>query len=88
MATLAPLPGFNWSRVQWSRMVSDQCSYCGDAIAEDSVPLRLFDEQSNLGAAFCDHCQIAWWGMRFYDDPVEPQHEPEVLQRRKPENGG
>jgi hypothetical protein len=82
MATIAPRPGFAWWCVKWSRRVSYNCSYCGDAIPEGSVPLRLFDQKSDLGAVFCDHCQIAWWGMRSYDDPVTPQHEPEVLRAR------
>ena len=85
MTTIAPQPGFDWSRVKWSRYAEDDCSYCGDAIPEDTVPLRLFDEKRNLGAVFCDHCMAAWWGMRSYDDPVEPKHEPEVLNRGKPE---
>lgn len=83
MDMLEPRPGFDWRRVKWSRRASQQCSYCGDAVAE--VPLRLYDEDRDLGAVFCDHCMIAWWGMRSYDDPVTPQHEPEVLQTRKRE---
>jgi hypothetical protein len=88
MDTLTPRPGFDWSRVKWSRYVQYECSYCGDAIPEDTVPLRLTDEKSNLGAVFCDHCMAAWWGMRSYDDPVEPQHEPEVLANREGKANG
>jgi hypothetical protein len=32
---------------------------------------------------FCDHCQTVWFGMQSFEEPVEPQHEPEIRTRRK-----
>ena len=91
---LAPKPGFDWSRVNW--LGPDQpliagdadcevCSYCGDDIPEDSVPLRLFGrgDREGWGAVFCDHCQTVWFGVQSFEEPVEPQHEPEIRTRRK-----
>jgi len=62
---LAPLPGFDWSRVTWGRPdspVSALCSYCSAAIREDDVPLRVWNAQG-FAAQFCDACQRRWWGM-------------------------
>jgi hypothetical protein len=89
MARLEPRPGFDWSRVNWlgpdQPMIADGedcegCSYCGDAIAEDRVPLRLFNELG-WGAEFCAHSEATWWGIQSFDDSVEPRDEPEVRRR-------
>ena len=78
--TIAPLPGFDWQKVNWGgpdEPRTEVCSYCGDALDhEHPVPLILWDRRG-WTAEFCDHCQATWWGMR-WDDTVEPQHEPEV----------
>lgn len=90
MTAITPNPGFDPSRVNW--LAPDQpliaegaeaeaCSYCGDAIDEMTVRLRMWNELG-WGAVFCDHCSTVWWGLQSYDD-IEPQHEPEVQQRRK-----
>lgn len=63
--SLQPKPGFDWSRVRWDDADApalDDCSYCGAAIPEEAVPLRMWDEQSN-GAVFCDPCAERWFGL-------------------------
>ena len=67
---LGPKPGFDWTRVRWSgpyAHVDDTCSYCGAAIPEEHVPLRLWDDDSNA-AVFCYGCMREWWGMEMYDE--------------------
>jgi len=67
--TIEPKPGFDWTRVRWTgphALVDDTCSYCGAAISEDSVPLRLWNERS-WAAVFCDACMKTWWGMELCD---------------------
>ena len=92
----APQPGFDWGAVNWvapdqpliaAGEDAERCSYCGDAIPEESVPLRLWNK-TGWGAVFCDHCQIAWWGLHGYEEPAEPRHEPEVPTPKGPKNWG
>ncbi len=62
---IEPKPGFDWSKVQWGApddVVSDDCSYCGAAIPDEAVPLRLWN-QDGWAAVFCDGCMATWWGM-------------------------
>lgn len=76
MKALGPRPGFDWNRVAWERSDAvplDRCSYCGDAIEEDAVPLILFGEERT--ARFCDHCQAAWWGIETFPDPADDDDE-------------
>ena len=86
---IRPNPGFDPARINWlgpdQRLIaedaeSEVCSYCGDAIPEDAVPLRMWNK-AGWGAVFCEHCQTVWFGMRSYDEPPEPQREPEVKRR-------
>lgn len=68
--SLLPKPGFDWARVRWTgpyAAVDDDCSYCGAAIPEAHVPLRLWDDDSNA-AVFCHACMREWWGVEMYDD--------------------
>jgi hypothetical protein len=77
----APLPGFDWTRVQWGApdaRRTEICSYCGDELAEDSVPLIIWNKDGWC-AEFCDHCQATWWGCSWDEGPVRPRHEREVL---------
>lgn len=83
---IRPNPGFDPARINWlapdqpliaENEEHERCSYCGDAIPEESVPLRMWN-QAGWGAVFCDHCQTVWFGMQSFDEPPEPQHEPEV----------
>lgn len=65
MNTLEPKAGFLWSQVKWGapdERVSDECSYCGEVIPEESIPLRLWDKQG-YAAQFCEACQREWWGL-------------------------
>src|SRR6266851_2270634 len=81
MATIRPRPGFDWSRVKFTGpYLPDHCSYCGDEIPDDdNVPLWLFEKHGDKSAVFCEHCQIAWWGLRPVDEErIKPRHEPEV----------
>jgi hypothetical protein len=91
---IRPNPGFDPARINWlgpdqpliaENEEHERCSYCGDAIPEDSVPLRMWNragpDGAIWGAVFCDHCMTAWWGFRIYDEPPEPKHEPEVKRR-------
>lgn len=70
MSTLQPLPGFDWTRVKWGgpyEAQSDDCSYCGAAIPEDDVPLRLWSK-GGFAAVFCDACMTKWWGMQTFKE--------------------
>lgn len=77
---LLPKPGFDWTRVRWTgplAPVDETCSYCGSAIPEESVPLRLWNDD-HFAAVFCDACMATWWGMETYgddtfDDPKDVQ---------------
>jgi hypothetical protein len=70
--TLQPRPGFDWDRVHWHAKAEDEehCSYCGLAIPEETVPLRLFDQQRDTAAVFCDECMVTWWGFEPRDVPL------------------
>ena len=81
---ITPKPGFDWSAVAWGRPddpVSENCSYCGDAIPDDAVPLRLWNA-AGWAAVFCDDCQAAWWewggGVEYV---VEEIDEPDLSRR-------
>ena len=81
-SSLAPRPGFDWSLINWGgpdEPRTEHCSYCGDALDEDSVPLILWT--AGWCAEFCDHCIATWWGGQSFDEPPEPRHEPEIRQR-------
>ncbi len=70
---LEPKPGFDWRQVRWTgptARVDDTCSYCGVAIPEDDVPLRLWT-QDNHAAVFCAACMETWWGMEPFPEPDE-----------------
>lgn len=50
---LQPNPGFNWMLVQWSgpdEVMADECSYCGEPIGEDEVPLRMWNAEYLVSA--------------------------------------
>lgn len=68
MRTLQPRPGFDWGRVYWSRRVRPTCSYCRRAFNVNEFPLRLFRNNGETGAAFCQECQKTWWGIEGFDD--------------------
>jgi hypothetical protein len=74
MATIAPKPGFDWSRVRWDAahdFVRMDCSYCGYVIDEevDPAPLRMWNHRCD-SAVFCDACAERWWGLQpFGDEP-------------------
>jgi hypothetical protein len=91
MATLQPLPGFDWNKVNWggpNEMRTEHCSYCGDPLPEHGtearemfIPLVVSTNEGRV-AEFCDHCQATWWGIQHFDEPVAPRPEPEVLGAR------
>lgn len=63
--SLQPRPGFEWGRVTWGRpdeRVSTLCSYCGQAISEDAMPLILWTKDGYC-ARFCEDCQSTLWGL-------------------------
>jgi hypothetical protein len=89
MAHLAPLPGFDWTKVNWGgpdEPRTEVCSYCGDPFPDDDatdfVPLILWNA-AGWCAEFCSHCQAAYWGIQTLDEPIEPRDEPEVLRKRQ-----
>jgi hypothetical protein len=64
MASLTPKPGFNWLQVGWGgpdEPAAEECSYCGEPIPEETVPLILFRDDGWC-ARFCDACMVTWWG--------------------------
>jgi hypothetical protein len=69
---LEPKPGFDWAQVRWTgphAPVDETCSYCGSAIPDAHIPLRLWNAQS-WAAVFCYACMERWWGMaRLDEDP-------------------
>ena len=70
---LAPKAGFDWTQVRWTgpyAPVDETCSYCGAAIPEESVPLRLWNKQ-HWAAVFCEACMAEWWGMQTIPDDDE-----------------
>jgi hypothetical protein len=77
---IRPRPGFDWTSVGWEgadETPGEVCSYCGDAIGEDAVPLMLWN-RDGWGARFCDHCQATWFGMQSFDERRIPMPEPEA----------
>ena len=71
MAALAPLPGFDWTKVSWGgpdETQSLQCSYCGDELSDDEVALILSTETGWV-AKFCTFCQMTHWGFQIYEEP-------------------
>jgi hypothetical protein len=72
-ATLRPRLGFLWCNVKWGApddRVSESCSYCGEPIADDEVPLRLWNK-AGWACQFCRACMKTWWGMESFDDQEE-----------------
>lgn len=66
MAILKPKHGFDWGRIIWSPAdghILPFCSYCQGHIAEDDLPLTMWDEAGRM-AHFCDPCMETWWGLR------------------------
>jgi hypothetical protein len=64
--SLFPAEGFIWQAVSWGgpdERVSDICSYCDAPIADDDVPLILWNDVGWC-ARFCDACQRRWWGLQ------------------------
>jgi hypothetical protein len=75
MTTLAPKPGFDWSRLTWGRPDSPPsvlCSYCSAALREDDVPLTMWNKAGG-SVRFCERCMQTWWGFL----PNEPDAEDE-----------
>lgn len=69
MTSIAPLPGFDWSRLKWGAPdapQSDNCSYCAAEIPDGSVPLILWRADGSA-IQFCAACQKRWWGMESYE---------------------
>jgi hypothetical protein len=68
--TIEPKVGFDWTRVRWTgpyAPVDETCSYCGAAIPDEHVPLRMWNEAS-WAAVFCHACMATWWGMSMLED--------------------
>jgi hypothetical protein len=64
--SLQARPGFDWNLVNWGapdELVTDECSVCEASIPEDSVPLRLWNNEG-WAAVFCDGCPEAIFGVR------------------------
>ena len=74
MSGLVPKPGFEWPRVRWdgaNEPVRNDCSYCGTAIPDEAVPLRMWNARSDA-CVFCDDCAEKWFGLQRADgDPVD-----------------
>lgn len=52
---------FDWSRVRWDDAQApqrDDCSYCGAAIDDDTIPLRMWNQRGS-SCVFCVHCDAA-----------------------------
>lgn len=52
---------FDWSRVRWDDAKApqcDDCSYCGAAIDDDAVPLRMWNQRGS-SCVFCTRCDAA-----------------------------
>lgn len=61
---IEPRRDFDWKRVTWGAPdapVSETCSYCGQTIPEDHVPLRIWNDEG-WTAQFCDPCMTQHWG--------------------------
>ena len=68
---LYPKPGFDWTLVNWGgpdQVRTDKCSYCDADLAEDDVPLILWNSRGWC-AEFCRACQKTWWGVESFDEP-------------------
>lgn len=65
MATIKPVPGFDWRKVRWgapNARRTTRCSYCGAPLNDDDdVPLMLWNAEGWC-AEFCEACQCRWWG--------------------------
>ncbi|MBN1441681.1 MAG: hypothetical protein JXA90_03180 [Planctomycetes bacterium] len=73
MSDLQPLPGFDWTKVKWgapTAAVTEVCSYCGERLSEEGVPLRCWN-QAGWACAFCETCMQKWWGLESYAEPDE-----------------
>lgn len=57
----------NPAQIRWSKYVEEVFSYCDALLPEHSCPLRLFQSNGELGAAFCDRCAHNLFGMSFFD---------------------
>jgi hypothetical protein len=78
--SLAPRAGFQWGRVRWDAHdapVGTTCSYCGAAIRDEAVPLRLWDAFDNA-CVFCDPCAAEWFGL-------QPMTEDDMTDNRADE---
>lgn len=72
---MRPKPGFNPAMLTWegpNEPPGETCSYCGDAIPEDAVPLVMFREDG-WTVRFCDHCQATWFGIETFAEPAEDE---------------
>jgi hypothetical protein len=72
--TLAPKPGFDWSKVTWASAHALQpecCSYCGDPLGEAYVPLLLWNPRGDC-AAFCTQCCFHVFMHRCLDESCSP----------------
>lgn len=68
---LRPRPGFDPLKINWGgpdQVVSDECSYCGDALPENAALLRIWRDDG-WAAVFCDHCSAAHFGLQTFPDP-------------------
>lgn len=51
---------FDWSRVRWDDAKAEQaddCSYCGAAIDDDAIPLRMWNQRGDC-CVFCERCDV------------------------------
>ena len=53
---LAPKPGFDWTRVQWTGPYAlvewERCSYCDGAITDDARTVAHVEQRRLLGSRF------------------------------------
>src|SRR5262245_16510662 len=76
---ITPRPGFDPAKVAWEgpdEQPGDRCSYCGDTISEEAVPLILWNREGWC-ARFCDHCEAAQFGLQSFDDGLDDD-DPEL----------
>jgi hypothetical protein len=77
---LEPKPGFDWTKVRWTgplAPVDETCSYCGAAIDEESVPLRLW-KKDHSAAVFCEGCMQTWWGFQSMNEDGSDNPDPYI----------
>jgi hypothetical protein len=77
---LEPKPGFDWTKVRWTgpfAPVDETCSYCGETIDEESVPLRLWNAES-WAAVFCEGCMQTWWGFQSMTEDGSDNPDPYI----------